>query len=440
MTIRSLAVFCTFTLFIPIYANAALVFDRGDILETGLRSTDIALGDINGDGHEDIVFTNMAESTYGIAFNNGSGSFGAVTTWLLPGGRFNPLSLDCGDIDGDGIVDIAIAYNQTIDNSPQPFRDSAILVLWGNGDATFQELELGMFGVPSSIMIQDVNGDELADLVVGNNGGLLFDLGFIDQIDPGIVVWNNRDNRTFSQANEVVTEGAVIDVKAADINNDGLVDVVGSNQGIPEITLSPIGLILTNTKISLFHNSEAGLNNTGSISLDLPPWGLDFVDLDGDEFIDLAVAIVGKSDPINILQFLGTEASVSLLRNTGFGFTSFADINTTGVTFAPVMRDFDLDGDVDLAVTVQEIQGNLLVPSLRLYEQVEEALFVEVGSLALEEEPRFMVTDDFDDDGDLDLAALCVIVDGLNPTDSAIGRIYVYLNQAATHVGRWELY
>lgn len=440
MKIRIYAVCSIFALFASMNIQSAILFERGDILSTGLRSTDMSLGDINGDGHEDIVFTNMGESTYGIAFNNGEGAFGAVTTWLLPGGRLNPLALDCGDIDGDGIVDIAIAYNQTIDNSPQPFRDSAILVLWGNGDATFEALELGMFGVPSSVLIQDINADGLPDLVVGNNGGLLFDLGFIDQVDPGINVWTNLGSRRFSASDEIVTEGAVIDVKAADINNDGAIDIVGSNQGIPEITLSPIGLVLARTKISLFANSDNGLSNSGSVSLDLPPWGIEFADLNGDELIDLAVAIIGKSDSINVLEFLGTQASVRLFRNTGFGFTSFAEVNTTGVTFAPVMRDFDLDGDADLAVTVQEIQGNLLVPSLRIYEQVEEGVFVEVGSLAVEEEPRYMVSDDFDDDGDDDLAVLCIIIDGSNPTDTAIGRIYVYLNQAATNVGQWALY
>ncbi|MDP8243403.1 MAG: VCBS repeat-containing protein [Candidatus Hinthialibacter antarcticus] len=440
MKLRTPVTLFLFIASIAMTANSSILFERGDILSTGLRSTDMALGDINGDGHEDLVFTNMTESTYGIAFNNGEGAFGAVTTWQLPDGRLNPLALDCGDIDGDGITDIVIAYNQTIDNSPQPFRDSAILVLWGNGDATFEALELGMFGVPSSVLIEDINADDQPDLVIGNNGGLLFDLGFIDQVDPGIVVWTNQGNRSFSAADEIVTEGAVIEVKAADINNDGLVDIVGSNQGIPEITLSPIGLVLARTKISLFANSDAGLSNTGSVSLELPPWGFDFADLNGDEFIDLAVAILGKSDSLNVLEFLGTQTAVKLYRNTGFGFTSFADVNTPGVTFSPIMRDFDLDGDVDLAVTVQEIQGNLLVPSLRIYEQVEEGVFVEVGSLAVEEEPRYMLTDDFDDDGDEDLAVLCIIVDGADPTDTAIGRIYVYLNQAATNVGQWALY
>lgn len=428
------------SLIFTIHANAEILFNRSTIIDTGLRSTDLALGDINGDGRDDLVFTNMAENTYGISFNNGDGTFSPATTWLLPDGRLNPLALDCDDIDGDGVTDIAIAYNQTLDNSPEPFRDSAVLVLWGNGDATFEAMDMEMFGVPSSVLIQDINGDGQPDLLLGNNGAFSFDLGFVYQVDPGIVVWTNQGNRTFSNEQEITTNGAVIDVVASDFNNDGVVDIIGSNQGTPEITLSPIGLILKDTEVSLFLNSDAGISYSSRIPLSLPPWGIDTADLDGDEFPDLAVAIVGKSDAINVLEFLGTEASVKLLRSTGLGFTSYAEIFTTGITFSPVVRDFDMDGDVDVAVTVQEIQGSFLVPTVRLYEQVEEGVFTEVGSLAVEEEPRFMLSEDFDGDGDDDLAVLCVILDGSTTTDSAIGRIYVYLNQAMTGVKEWALY
>lgn len=420
-------------------ARAEIVFSPGSIFDTGLRVTDFASADVDRDGFLDIIFTNMTGNSYGIAYNDGLGGFSNPEIELLPGQRNNPLAVDAADIDGDGFIDLAIAYNQTIDSSPQPFRDSAVLVMWGSANGFDGETELEMFGVPSSVLIEDVNGDSTLDVVIGNNGGFFFDLGFVDQIDPGIVIFENMGGRSLNDANEIITDGAIVHLAAADFNNDGRIDILGSNQGIVEITLSPIGIRLSNTRVTLFSNSDSGLAVAGGVPLDLPPWGVAAGHLNDDDFIDLAVGVVGSSDPLNVLQFLGTNASVTLLRNTGFGFAEENVIQTPGVTFAPILNDFDADGDLDLAATVQIIQGNVLVPRLVFYEQ-DAGAFVEVARLNVEEEPRYAIARDFDNDGDDDIAVLCVIADSSDPTDSSVGRIYVFKNDQITAVGEWPLF
>ncbi|MBI1387418.1 MAG: hypothetical protein GC154_03110 [bacterium] len=422
-------------------AGAAVQMREIQTFDAGLRTTDLAAGDLDGDGDIDLAFTNMVGNSIGLAFNQGDGSFADFVDLPLPQDRKNPLALDVGDVDGDGVIDIVVAYNQTIENSPQPFKDSAVMVLWGAPDGTYTPTILTMFGVPSSVLIADVNADGRNDVVVGNNGGFQFDVGFIDQVDAGIVIWTNKGSRSFNAAREVTSEGSIVDVAAGDINGDGVLDVFGSNQGVVSIQSNPIAIVLSGVRVTLFTNTGGQLQNTSRVNLTLPPWDVEPFDSNGDQYTDFAVAIVGESDPINVLSFTGKNASVNLYENTGTGFTLKSKIATPGVTYAVSPHDFDGDGDVDVAATVQEISGNVLIPSLWIYEQTEPGVYTETDALPLDAEPRYLETRDFDGDGDLDVAVLCVVKDSSDATDSEIGKISVFENLYLTPSSAigWEL-
>ena len=72
------------------------------------------------------------------------------------------MSLALGDVNGDGVLDLAVANGD--------FGSSNVSVLLGNGDGSFQAEQRFVAGAgPSSVALGDVNGDGVLDLA-GTNG------------------------------------------------------------------------------------------------------------------------------------------------------------------------------------------------------------------------------------------------------------------------------
>src|SRR5215469_7587993 len=82
----------------------------------------LAVADFDGDNNLDIAVA-LHSNRYSILGGAGDGTFLTPTTRFLP--STNPSAIAAGDLDGDGIPDLAIVTG-------------SVLVLIGNGDTTFQ--------------------------------------------------------------------------------------------------------------------------------------------------------------------------------------------------------------------------------------------------------------------------------------------------------------
>jgi len=72
-----------------------------------------------------------------------------------------PRSVAVGDLNGDGAQDLAVAN----------FNFANVSVLRGNGDGTFQAaVHFGVGSFPRSVAVGDFNGDGAQDLAVANAG------------------------------------------------------------------------------------------------------------------------------------------------------------------------------------------------------------------------------------------------------------------------------
>jgi hypothetical protein len=120
-----------------------------------------ALGDLNGDGNLDIVISNSGPATVSVLLGKGGGKFAAKQDYPT-GDTVNgddPESLALGDLNGDGHLDVVTAnhYSHTVS------------VLYGTGDGRFSGKQDFLVGeTPSSVALGDLNGDGKLDIVTGN--------------------------------------------------------------------------------------------------------------------------------------------------------------------------------------------------------------------------------------------------------------------------------
>jgi hypothetical protein len=169
----------------------------------------VAVGDVNRDGHQDVVLAGSDGniSAIEVALGHGDGTFTAVAPSGVFSSGFSAFALTLGDFDGDGNLDAAVAV------------DGGMLdIAWGNGDGTFQPGKIlnSAAGDPivQDVAAADVNGDGTTDLLAP------------DAQNPRLVVWLLHRDRTSAHPvsyPEPVAGGAIT---SADVNGDGHPDAI----------------------------------------------------------------------------------------------------------------------------------------------------------------------------------------------------------------------
>src|SRR5262249_23352977 len=143
---------------------------------TGISTSSLAIGDLNGDGRLDLVTANIGgdplatptpAGTISVLLGNGGGTFSSATPY--PTGSVLPSSAAIGDLTGDGRLDLAVA-NYGSPTSLVPAGTVSVFLGAGNGTfpaATPYPTGTGLPGA-QSVAIGDLNGDGRLDLVVAN--------------------------------------------------------------------------------------------------------------------------------------------------------------------------------------------------------------------------------------------------------------------------------
>ena len=128
--------------------------DSGQDLGTDW-SLDVAIGDVNGDGHPDIVFGKLGGNVQ-LWLNNGSGVFSSGQTFA------DGQSVALGDLDGDDDLDLVIGKLAGV-GSNQVWEND------GSGSFTDSGLSLGS-EVVYDIALGDVDHDGDLDILFAGNG------------------------------------------------------------------------------------------------------------------------------------------------------------------------------------------------------------------------------------------------------------------------------
>ncbi|MCP4806168.1 MAG: VCBS repeat-containing protein [Proteobacteria bacterium] len=129
--------------------------------EAPRHSFDVAWVDLDGDLDLDLAFANAG--TPHTVYENLGGSLATEPSWEAPGEAFEGNSLDFGDLDGDGLPDLAITDNtqKTGDGLARAYCGPDLEVCWTSDDGERYQ---------SAISLEDVDVDGDLDVALGSWG------------------------------------------------------------------------------------------------------------------------------------------------------------------------------------------------------------------------------------------------------------------------------
>jgi hypothetical protein len=186
----------------------------------------VVVADFNGDGIPDIAVANKGNGTVSLFQGTGGGSITAAGNINLPGVT-GSIGLAAGDLNGDGLPDLAVADYGT---DAQGAHELDILMnTSANGNISFgPPTQLSFGNHLLNVVIADFNEDGQPDLAVSSSG---------DTVDPNappdqsVWVLYNQGHGQFSVPAAPLTSGLnPVGLISADINGDGHADLISANQ------------------------------------------------------------------------------------------------------------------------------------------------------------------------------------------------------------------
>ena len=236
------------------------LFANPTAIDTQSPAEIVRMGDFTGNGLDDLAV--LSANGVSIYLANGKGGFLPPTTYAVP---VDADGLTVADVLGNGKLDLLVgdAYGD-------------VLVLLGQGDGSFEPYHDANQSV--ELAVTDLTGNGSKDIIYADQS-----------LDRVVVDYGaERSSVLANQSTGLLDPGAV---KLADLNGDGIPDLIVANSGSNNVLIYPG---LGNGQFG------PGINGGNGYFVGTDPVGITVADLTGNGKLDLVVADEG-SNQVSIL-------------------------------------------------------------------------------------------------------------------------------------------
>ncbi len=334
-------------------------FKRQPLLTNSLSGNGKAFvaQDFNGDGKEDLFVGGGVGISGRLYFQNSTGNFSIVdSTAFHDASSSEDSDAISFDANGDGYLDLYVSSGGVYDFTENDVRlADRLYINDGKGNFTFANNALPTeFFSTGSVLAHDFNGDGFLDLFVG---GRVVPGQY--PLSPGSRIWINNGQGKFSDQTEEVaielkTLGMVTDAKVADLDGDGIEELIVAGEAMAiQIFRNEVGKLKDVTS-NYFDQMEIGFwynltiddfDNDGNLDIlagnlglnsqlkasDEQPAELLYKDFDNNGSIDAILSSYIGSERYPTISRDELLGQVNFLKKRYLDFKSFASVKTDDI-------------------------------------------------------------------------------------------------------------